>query len=168
MENPSDTIRDLPRNIAGRRILLISNRPPYTMRMRKGQVDLVRGAGGLVTALDPVMKKSGGVWFGLVRDEKRDLPAEVRVEGDDATSPGYNIQYITIDSKYIDGFYRGVSNRTLWPLFHCFLGNTVFKKEHWRTYLHVNWRVYQSIAEKIGEGDLVWVRTITSSPFPSS
>lgn len=166
MENPWEMVRDLPRNIAGRRILLISNRPPYTMRMRKGEVDLVRGAGGLVTALDPVMKKSGGVWFGLVRDEKKDLPAAVRVEGDDATSPGYNVQYITVDSKYIDGFYRGVSNRTLWPLFHCFLGNTVFKKEHWRTYLHVNWRVYQSIVEKIREDDLVWVQDYHFIPLP--
>ena len=166
MVDLSDRVHDIPENIVNRRILLISNRPPYSIRRRKGKDDLVRGTGGLVTALDPVMKRSGGVWYGLSRDDKKDLPETAYVKGDYPGTPGYQINYITVDSKHIDGFYRGVSNRTLWPLFHCFLGNTYFKKEDWRTYLHVNWRVYQSIVKKIQDNDLVWVHDYHFFPLP--
>jgi trehalose 6-phosphate synthase len=157
---------DLSESIGSRRILLISNRPAYTLRGKKGKVDLVRGTGGLVTALDPVMKKSGGIWFGLERDDKKSPARTAKVEGDVPGTPGYQINYIPIDSKNIEGFYRAISNRTLWPLFHCFLGHTHFEVEHWRTYLHVNWRVYQSIIGKIRENDLVWVHDYHFIPLP--
>lgn len=166
MTGSEDRGRSIPRHIASKRILLISNRPPYSIRRKKGHTELVRGTGGLVTALDPVMKKTGGIWFGLVRDDRREQPRTANVKGDEPGSPGYEIQYITVDGKHTEGFYRGISNSTIWPLFHCFLGHTSFVPEDWRTYLHVNWRVYRNILGKIRENDLVWVHDYHFIPLP--
>ncbi len=142
----------------GKRLLLVSNRPPYYFKLEgsEGPPELVRGTGGLVTALDPVMKKSGGEWFALVNRDSYKFPTRVKVR-DEGGGPGYTINFLKVDGLLLDGFYVGFSNSTLWPLFHCFLGRTVFEKEYWDNYLRVNAYVANVIGRRVNDGDFVWV-----------
>ena len=157
----------LPENIASKRIILVSNRPPYTVKRHKGKRELLRGTGGLVTALDPVMKKTGGVWFALVREDRMDENPSFKVPDDIGDGPGYRIHNLKVNPAMEKGFYRGFSNQTLWPLFHSFLGKTSFEEENWRTYLHVNWSVYKRIVRHIRENDLVWIHDYHFTPLPN-
>ncbi|RMG59224.1 MAG: trehalose-6-phosphate synthase [Deltaproteobacteria bacterium] len=150
--------KNLERNSA--RLLLVSNRPPYSFKAGEGEEEssgeLVRGTGGLVSALDPVMKKRGGEWFALVSRDSHRHTTRVRIK-DEGNGPGYKINFLKIDRKLLDGFYLGFSNSTLWPLFHCFLGRTTFEKKHWENYLKVNIEVAKEIGKRVKAGDLVWV-----------
>ncbi|HMQ11930.1 MAG TPA: hypothetical protein PKA43_10005, partial [Candidatus Competibacter phosphatis] len=47
----------------GRRLLVLSNREPYLHELQDGKTLLRTPAGGLVTALDPVLRAGGGVWI---------------------------------------------------------------------------------------------------------
>jgi trehalose 6-phosphate synthase/phosphatase len=54
-------------------------------------------------------------------------------------------------------YYGGFSNRTLWPLFHYFLGRTEISATTWAVYELVNERFAQAAAEEGSENALVWV-----------
>ena len=42
--------------------IVVSNRQPYIHVFKKGKVECQRGAGGVITALDPVMQACHGIW----------------------------------------------------------------------------------------------------------
>jgi trehalose 6-phosphate synthase len=48
--------------LRGGQLLVVSNREPYMHELRDGKPRLIVPAGGLVTALDPVLQACGGVW----------------------------------------------------------------------------------------------------------
>ena len=48
--------------LGGAKLIVVANREPYIHRYRDGEVEWIRPAGGLTTALDPVMRACGGVW----------------------------------------------------------------------------------------------------------
>ncbi len=49
--------------LAGKKLFLISNREPY-MHVKEGNtINCIIPAGGLVTALDPVMRICDGIWI---------------------------------------------------------------------------------------------------------
>ena len=43
-------------------LIVVSNREPYMHQLRNGVPHVIVPAGGLVTALDPVLQACGGVW----------------------------------------------------------------------------------------------------------
>ncbi|MDH4174750.1 MAG: hypothetical protein OEV97_13515, partial [Betaproteobacteria bacterium] len=50
---------------AGReRLIVVSNRLPFTFRKERGVWQSEPGGGGLVTALLPVLRDRGGMWIG--------------------------------------------------------------------------------------------------------
>ena len=60
-------------------------------------------------------------------------------------------------SKEIEDFYYGLSNKSLWPLFHYFIEFSVFDKEQWKSYEEVNQKFADSVLSNIDEGDTVWI-----------
>jgi trehalose 6-phosphate synthase len=58
-----ERLEDVAQNrLGGARLVVVANREPYIHRYRDGEVEWIRPAGGLTTALDPVMRACGGVW----------------------------------------------------------------------------------------------------------
>ena len=43
-------------------LIVVSNREPYMHTYKKGKITCQRSAGGVITALDPVMKTCSGLW----------------------------------------------------------------------------------------------------------
>src|SRR5581483_4082695 len=66
--------------------------------------------GGLVTALEPVMRKADGVWIGWSGDTG---PAPGAFRANDLDLVGMGLA----PSQFRD-FYEGFCNATLWPLYH--------------------------------------------------
>src|SRR5262245_21881739 len=58
----SDLVEWAPAHLSGRKLVVVSNREPYS-HLREGRVVRpVRNAGGLTVALDSVAQALGGVW----------------------------------------------------------------------------------------------------------
>ena len=61
-----ERLEDVARTrLAGARLIIVANREPYIHRYQDGEVEWIRPAGGLTTALDPVMRACGGTWVAL-------------------------------------------------------------------------------------------------------
>src|SRR4051812_20817942 len=51
--------------MSGYQMIVVANREPYLHRFATGgAIACIRPASGMATALDPVMRASGGVWVG--------------------------------------------------------------------------------------------------------
>ncbi|HYR08326.1 MAG TPA: hypothetical protein VEQ60_11175, partial [Longimicrobium sp.] len=65
MSTPPQELEPLYRRLfAERRFVVVSNREPYEHRWSKevGEMEIGRPAGGLTSALDPLMQALGGMW----------------------------------------------------------------------------------------------------------
>jgi trehalose 6-phosphate synthase len=125
--------------LGGARLIVVANREPYIHRYRDGEIEWVRPAGGLTTALDPVMQACGGVWVahgsGEADREVSDEAGRVGVPPDD---PRYTLRRIWLSREQEEGYYYGLANSCLWPLCHEVFCRPTFDPQHWRTYRQVN------------------------------
>ena len=53
--------------MAGLKFIAVSNREPYIHRSENGHIECIQPASGLTTAIDPIMRASGGVWVARQR-----------------------------------------------------------------------------------------------------
>jgi trehalose 6-phosphate synthase len=105
--------------------------------------------GGLVTALEPVLRANEGTWIGWPGGEEQDLePFEF---------DGLDLVPMTMSAEEIENFYEGFSNATLWPLYHDVVAKPEFHREWWDSYVAVNRRFAAKAAEVASEGATVWV-----------
>ncbi len=105
--------------------------------------------GGLVTALEPVLRANDGTWIGWPGGEEQDLePFEF---------DGLDLVPMTMSAEEIEFFYEGFSNATLWPLYHDVVAKPEFHREWWDSYVAVNRRFAAKAAEVASEGATVWV-----------
>jgi trehalose 6-phosphate synthase len=105
--------------------------------------------GGLVTALEPVMRRSGGVWIGWSGDAG---PAPGAFEAD-----GLHLIGLGLSDTELTHFYEGFCNATLWPLYHDVIAPPQFHRRWWEAYVTVNRRFAQATAEQAAPGATVWV-----------
>src|SRR5688572_8311744 len=153
----------LARRLLGdRRLLLVSNREPYVRKRTPEGVRFERTTGGLVTALDPVMRDSGGVWVAWQPEsearEARDgaAPRAARFQVP-AEGPQFTLRQVPLTHKEVAGYYYGFANRALWPLCHYFVDRCRFDEEEWRQYEHINERFADVVVEEAQPRDVVWV-----------
>src|SRR4051812_19600105 len=105
--------------------------------------------GGLVSAIEPVMRAGDGVWIGWPGGTEQHLePFEV---------DGLHLVPMSMTAEEIEQFYEGFSNGTLWPLYHDVVAKPEFHREWWDSYVTVNRRYAEAAAELAAEGGLVWV-----------
>jgi trehalose 6-phosphate synthase len=105
--------------------------------------------GGLVTAIEPVMRANDGTWIGWPGGTEQDLePFEF---------DGLSLVPMTMSDDEIENFYEGFSNATLWPLYHDVVAKPAFHREFWDSYVSVNRRFAEKAAELASEGAVVWV-----------
>ena len=125
--------------LKGRPLFVISNREPYAHIRRERKIEVIVPAGGLVTALEPVLRASGGVWiahgsgdadFEVVDDRNR-----IRVPPDE---PLYTLKRVALSDEEEAGYYDGFANEGLWPLCHIAHTRPTFRAADWAQYARVN------------------------------
>ncbi len=126
-------------------LVIISNRLPVRRTSRGWE----RSPGGLVTALDPVIRKRGGLWIGWDGVAGRTTRA---IEHD-----GLQVKPVGLSPREVDQFYHGFCNRTLWPLFHDAIRTAEFNPKWWESYSKVNERFARSAARFVGRKRTVWI-----------
>jgi len=131
--------------------VVVANRLPVDRVVADdGSVDWRTSPGGLVTALEPVMRKQGGAWIGW-----HGAPDE---ELDPFDHDGYRIVPIPLSQQEFEEYYEGFSNATLWPLYHDTVAFPEFHREWWDAYVEVNRRFAERTAEVAAEGATVWIQ----------
>lgn len=136
--------------LRGQRLFLLSNREPY-LHVKQGRtVRCVTPAGGLVTALDPVMRICDGLWIahgsGNADREMVDEKNMLRVPPDE---PAYSLKRVWLTKEEENGYYYGFSNEGLWPLCHITHTRPTFRLEDWVAYQQVNQHFADALLEEI-------------------
>ena len=136
--------------LKGKPLIVVSNREPY-MHVRRGRaVDCIVPAGGLVTALDPILRASGGTWIahgaGDADWDGVDARNRVRVPPDD---PRYTLRRVALSKEEENGYYYGFANEGLWPLCHIAHTRPVFRTEDWVHYQQANRKFAEATLEEI-------------------
>ena len=122
-----------------KKLFLVSNREPYVHVKAGRSIKTLVPAGGVVTALDPVMRICDGLWVahgsGDADRETADEKGKVRVPPE---GPLYTLKRVWLTKEEEDGYYYGFSNEGLWPLCHITHTRPEFRQEDWVCYQRVN------------------------------
>jgi trehalose 6-phosphate synthase len=156
----SQSVRDaFVDHFGGGDLVVVSNRQPYAHVHEDGGITLLRPAGGLTLALDPVLQAVGGTWVawghGDADREVVDAHNRVRVPPED---PAYTLRRVWLSQEDVQRYYLGFSNQALWPLCHNILEHVRFRDRNWNRYIEVNRRFAEAVAEEArGDDTLVWL-----------
>jgi trehalose 6-phosphate synthase/phosphatase len=138
------------------RLVVVSNRLPVTLKRAGEGWRTERSAGGLATAMGPLLARSEGIWIGWSGDtsEARDAKRE-EIVARWAKEQRYFV--VDLPKKVAQGFYEGFSNQTVWPLFHYFPILLKFDSDDWQAYREANERFRDVVLAHARPGDMVWV-----------
>ena len=130
--------------------VVVANRLPVDqVENPDGSVEWRRSPGGLVTALEPVMRDADGAWVGW-----SGAPGEPPKPFDDA---GVHLVGVGLSEDEVENYYEGFSNATLWPLYHDVIAPPRFHRDWWDAYVLVNRRFARAAAEQSAINATVWV-----------
>lgn len=133
-----------------RPIFVLSNGEPYIHSKVKNDITWHVPAGGVITAIEPIMEACGGMWIaqgsGNADKETADAEGKLRVPPDE---PSYTLKRVFLTPKEIKGYYHGYSNEALWPLCHMAHVRPQFRKEDWSEYRKVNGLFAKTLLEEI-------------------
>jgi trehalose 6-phosphate synthase len=140
----------LSERLSGIRVVVVANREPYIHNKADDGLNWIRPASGVVTALDPIMRATGGVWIahgsGSADRETADGHGRLQVPPD---KPAYSLRRIWLSREEEEGYYYGFANRALWPLCHIAYTRPVFNASDWEQYSRVNAKFAEAVLEEI-------------------
>src|SRR5436189_753113 len=137
------------------RLIIVSNRLPFTLDSAGEDLWTVTPAvGGLVSAVEPVLRERGGVWIGWPGIAGK-IPDKPLTEA--TRNAGYEVVPVALSETERDEFYYGYSNEVIWPLFHDLQNFCNFEPAYWETYKAVNERYAEAIAQCAQPDDFIWV-----------
>ncbi|MFA7255818.1 MAG: trehalose-6-phosphate synthase [Candidatus Omnitrophota bacterium] len=142
----------LKTRLRGKQLYVVSNREPYIHRKKGNEIECITPASGVVTALDPVLQATGGLWIahgaGDADREVVDKENKVRVP---PWKPSFTLKRMWLSEEEEKGYYYGFSNEGLWPLCHISHVRPIFRIEDWNCYKEVNQKFADSLLEELGD-----------------
>lgn len=135
--------------------VVVANRLPVDRELLPdGSTAWKRSPGGLVTALEPLLRRRRGAWVGWpgVVDEDVDHEDEPIVQEDLELRP------VKLSADDVAEYYEGFSNATLWPLYHDVIVKPLYHREWWDRYVVVNRRFAEATSRAAARGATVWVQ----------
>lgn len=158
---------DFSRYLVDRTLIMLSNREPYEHRFVEGvggerAIEVRQPPGGVVSALDPTMQATHGVWvaWGSGSADRRVADADGRLRVPPQTS-AYTLHRVFLEPADVDGFYLGFANSSLWPLCHLLVQHFEYRDEYWERYQSVNATFARAVADEVERADkkpIVWIQ----------
>jgi alpha,alpha-trehalose-phosphate synthase [UDP-forming] len=140
---------DFLRYLSDCKFILVSNREPYEHVRGVHGIDVKQPAGGLVSALDPTMRRIHGTWVawgsGSADRETADDLGRVQVPPGEES---YTLRRVWLEQNEVDAYYHGFANRSLWPLCHMLIHYFEYRTEFWDRYRAVNLRFAHAVADE--------------------
>jgi trehalose 6-phosphate synthase len=139
-----------------RPIVVAANRLPV---MRTPDGDWTPSPGGLVRALLPMLRQSGGTWVGWTGDIDDDAaPFEL---------DGVELHPVPLTQADHDDYYEGFANDSLWPLYHDAVRDSTFNATQWEAYVTVNERFAETIVKVAPPDATIWIHDYHLQLVPS-
>lgn len=133
-----------------RKIFVVSNREPYVHTKEGNTIDYHFPASGMVTAIEPIMQATGGMWIAQGSGNADKLVVDqndtIGVPPDD---PRYTLKRVWLTKEEVKGFYDGFSNEGIWPLCHIAHTRPIFRKDDWKEYVQVNEKFAKTVLKEI-------------------
>ncbi len=142
-----------------RELVIVSNRLPVSFEKSPEGLRAKPSSGGLVTALEPLLREHGGIWIGAASTEQ-DPSVRERIRAELATlsrEHHYRYEPIALTPEENAKYYEGFSNEIVWPLFHDLQSRCNFDPSYWEFYLRVNARFAESAAAIAEKTSLIWI-----------
>ncbi|MFQ3675425.1 MAG: bifunctional alpha,alpha-trehalose-phosphate synthase (UDP-forming)/trehalose-phosphatase, partial [Endomicrobiia bacterium] len=145
------------------RLIIVSNRLPFTIKKLKTKIEFKESSGGLATGISSYLeslKSSSFIqkehlwigWCGTTIDNNFKSSVKKKALND------YNALPVFLDETLMEKFYTGFCNKTIWPLFHCFSLYTHYEEESWTSYKQVNELFCDNIVKIIKPNDIIWIQ----------
>ncbi|HXA45912.1 MAG TPA: bifunctional alpha,alpha-trehalose-phosphate synthase (UDP-forming)/trehalose-phosphatase [Candidatus Angelobacter sp.] len=144
------------------RLVVVSNRLPFTVSFQDGTPQFKPSAGGLTTGLWSYLNGKGTegaerpdyLWMGWPGASiPPEHEASVRAYGEQQ----FKSSPVFLPEESMDRFYLGFCNKTLWPLFHYFPTLTQYEEECWREYQNVNHVFGEAVVKALRPDDILWI-----------
>lgn len=144
------------------RIVVVSNRLPFTVIHEQGEWRFNDSVGGLATGLSAYLDslKHGAskdveyLWVGWPGNT---IPDEFKDQIKATALATYRSYPVFLTNEEIENFYQGFCNKTIWPLFHYFPMYAKYRSEYWQQYTAVNKNFCDTLCEILRPDDLVWI-----------
>lgn len=146
--------------LTGVKFIVVANREPYIHQYRDGQIECVRPASGLASAIDPIMLASGGTWIAHgAGDADRDTVDEHDRVAVPPEAPTYTLRRIWLTKEQEEKYYDGMANEGIWPLCLITFTPPVFRPGDWAAYREVNRRYADAcLEEAAGQPAMVFIQ----------
>ena len=130
--------------------VVVANRLPVDRIVTPEGEEIWRTSpGGLVAALEPMMRSVDGAWVGWA--------GQADLEVAPFTADGIRLLPVRLSAAEIEDYYEGFSNDTIWPLYHDVIAPPQYHREWWEAYVTVNLRFAEAAAAAVAKGGTVWV-----------
>ena len=141
-------------------LVVAANRLPVDVAFGPdGEMTAGRSPGGLVTAMEPVLRQHNGAWVGWA--------GAPDVIFDPVNVGGITSIPVALGAQEIAEYYEGFSNATLWPLYHDVISQPKYHREWYETYQQVNRRFAEATAAVVSPGGVVWIHDYQLQLVPS-
>jgi trehalose 6-phosphate synthase/phosphatase len=145
----------------GARLVIVSNRLPFTVSFAEGSPSFAVSSGGLTSGLWSYLERraagaaaSDFLWMGwpgtTIAPEHQ---AAVQAYGETR----FKASPVFLSQESMDRFYLGFCNRTIWPLFHYFPSLVRYEEDYWEQYQRTNQDFFVALLKVLRPDDRVWV-----------
>lgn len=142
------------------RLIIISNRLPFSLDKKGATPVLRQSSGGLVSALNSYFEQpetdrhqfSEKIWVGSADFSPQDWKQELQ-----PVDNKLKIEPLFIEPNLYSTYYNGFANSTLWPLFHYFPSLVEYKKIFFEAYEKVNSLFAEKLVGFIRDDDTIWI-----------
>ena len=148
------------------KLIIVSNRLPINITVENDSLSFSASSGGLATGMSSVHNQGGSLWIGWsgIEEENLDLNLNKKINSQLVNE---NCASVSLTKTEVNDFYYGLSNKTLWPLFHYFTEFSTFDNNQWESYKKVNQKFADIVISNLSDGDRVWVHDYQLMLLPS-
>ncbi len=144
------------------RLVVVSNRLPFTVTSSSDGLKFSHSSGGLTTGLWSYLEhgetgageKLDFIWVGW---PGASVPPEQEEKVRDYALKEFKAVPVFIPEENMDRFYHGFCNKTLWPLFHYFSTLVRYEEDYWQEYKQVNRVFADALLKVLKPDDVLWV-----------
>jgi len=143
------------------RLIIISNRLPFSIDQDNGQTVIRQSSGGLVSAIKSYFEKEGisehafseKLWMGVADFPQKEWNMVER----ELKHLDFAVLPLFVDKKLYREYYNGFSNSVLWPLFHYFPSVVEYEASFFDAYTKVNRLFAERLLPEIKNDDTIWI-----------
>jgi trehalose 6-phosphate synthase/phosphatase len=144
------------------RIIVVSNRLPFTVTNAGDGVHFEPSAGGVASGLRALLFSADSclsaiseyVWVGWPGNT---ISPELRENVKAKALSEFGCYPVFLSGEDFEKFYEGFCNKTIWPLFHYFTSNAQYEESYWDQYQKVNEAFCAALLEIVRPTDVLWI-----------